>query len=229
MRVTYWSDFVCPFCYIGVERLKKAAEKLGIDLELELKAFQLDPSATNHATSTTVERFAQKYGLSIDEAAHRIDLISEMGKSEGINFKYATTLFTNTMDAHRLTKLGFARGGLEISEKLAEKFYAAYFTENLELADHSLLKKIGIECGLDAEEIDQLLASNKYRDEVILDEREAMRYGIHAVPFFIVEGKYTISGADSVENISEILRKARLESPAQSSNGFHCGEDGCNF
>ena len=229
MRVTYWSDFVCPFCYIGVERLKKAAEKLGIDLELELKAFQLDPSATNHATSTTVERFAQKYGLSIDEASHRIDLISAMGKSEGIDFKYATTLFTNTMDAHRLTKLGFARGGNQLTEKLAEKFYHAYFTENLELADHLVLKKIAEECGLDSESVDEVLATNLYRDEVILDEREAMRYGIHAVPFFVVEGKYTISGADSVENISKILRQAQSESSAQSSNGFQCGEDGCHF
>lgn len=149
MKVVYWSDYSCPFCYIGEARLKKAAEEAGVNIVPEMKAFQLDPTAGLHAEGDTVSRFAKKYGLSMESAAHRIDMISEMGRGEGIDFRYATTLFTNTMDAHRLTKFAFYKGGPVLAEQIAEKLYAAYFIDNLELADHSVLKRIAMECGLD--------------------------------------------------------------------------------
>ena len=131
MKVVYWSDYSCPFCYIGEARLKKAAEEAGVNIVPEMKAFQLDPTAGLHAEGDTVTRFAKKYGLSMESAAHRIDMISEMGRDEGIDFRYATTLFTNTMDAHRLTKFAFYKGGPVLAEQIAEKLYAAYFTDNL--------------------------------------------------------------------------------------------------
>ena len=131
MKVVYWSDYSCPFCYIGEARLKKAAEEAGVNIVPEMKAFQLDPTAGLHAEGDTVTRFAKKYGLSMESAAHRIDMISEMGRGEGIDFRYATTLFTNTMDAHRLTKFAFYKGGPVLAEQIAEKLYAAYFTDNL--------------------------------------------------------------------------------------------------
>ena len=231
MKVVYWSDYSCPFCYIGEARLKKAAEEAGVNIVPEMKAFQLDPTARLHAEGDTVTRFAKKYGLSMESAAHRIDMISEMGRDEGIDFRYATTLFTNTMDAHRLTKFAFYKGGPVLAEQIAKKLYAAYFTDNLELADHSVLKRIAMECGLDEADIDELLASDRYKDEVLLDEREAQRYQIYAVPYFLVNGVYAISGADSVEHIREILERAKKdEAPSESEEtGMHCGPDGCHF
>ena len=107
MKITYWSDYACPYCYIGEARLKKAISEVegDKDIEVEMKAFQLDPTAGEHAVGDTQTRFAHKYGISFEDAGRQIDTISQMGIAEGLDFRYATTLFTNTMDAHRLTKL----------------------------------------------------------------------------------------------------------------------------
>lgn len=236
MKVTYWSDYACPYCYIGEARLKKAiAELPGLtDVEIEMKAFQLDPTAGEHATGDTQTRFAHKYGLSMEHAARSIEHISEMGRGEGLDFRYATTLFTNTMDAHRLTKLAQSKGP-EIADKVNEALYRAYFTDNKELADKALLQQIGEECGLDAEEVKEVLSSDKYKDEVLLDEREAASYGIHAVPFFVV-GQYGISGAQSVEGMKATIQKVLEETATViQEQGTHphgaltCGPDGCHI
>ena len=231
MKITYWSDYACPYCYIGEARLKKAIKDIPElkDIEIEMKAFQLDPSAGEHATGDTQTRFAHKYGISFADAGRQIESISQMGIAEGLDFKYATTLFTNTMDAHRLTKLAQSKNDPALAGKVIEALFKAYFTENKELADKELLQKIGEECGLDAEEVKEVLSSDKYEDDVLLDEREAARYGIHAVPFFVV-GQYGISGAQSVEGMKATIMKAMEESAETvTEQGMSCGPDGCHI
>ena len=231
MKITYWSDYACPYCYIGEARLKKAIADIPElkDVEIEMKAFQLDPSAGEHAAEDTQTRFAHKYGISMQEAGETIEHISQMGIAEGLDFKYATTLFTNTMDAHRLTKLAQSKNDPELAEKIIEALFKAYFTDNKELADKELLQKIGEDAGLDAEEVKEVLSSDKYKDEVLLDEREAARYGIHAVPFFVV-GQYGISGAQSVDGMKAAIMKVMEESAeAVTEQGMSCGPDGCRI
>ena len=231
MKITYWSDYACPYCYIGEARMKKAIAQLPElkDVEIEMKAFQLDPTAGEHATGDTQKRFAHKYGISMQEAGQTIEHISQMGIAEGLDFKYATTLFTNTMDAHRLTKLAQSKNKPELADKVIEALFKAYFTDNKELADKELLQKIGEECGLNAEEVRDVLASDIYRDEVLLDEREAARYGIHAVPFFVI-GKYGISGAQSIEGMkAAIMKVLEEESEPAQEQGMTCGLDGCHI
>ena len=231
MKITYWSDYACPYCYIGEARLKKAIAEIPEleDIEIEMKAFQLDPAAGEHAAGDTQTRFAHKYGISMQEAGQTIEHISQMGIAEGLDFKYATTLFTNTMDAHRLTKLAQSKNKPELADKVIEALFKAYFTDNKELADKELLQKIGEECGLNAEEVRDVLASDIYRDEVLLDEREAARYGIHAVPFFVI-GKYGISGAQSIEGMkAAIMKVLEEESEPAQEQGMTCGLDGCHI
>lgn len=240
MKITYWSDYACPYCYIGEARMKKAlseiAENENLDVEIEMKAFQLDPSAGEHATGDTQTRFAKKYGLSYEHAGRSIEHISEMGRAEGIDFRYATTLFTNTMDAHRLTKLAQSKDDPEIAEKVIGRLFGAYFTDNKELADKDLLQQIGEECGLDADEVREVLSSDKYRDEVIADETQAATYGIHAVPFFVV-GEYGISGAQTTEGMKQtmlkVLGEEKLAKAAtvvqKAENGMTCGPEGCEL
>ena len=231
MKITYWSDYACPYCYIGEARLKKAIADIPElkDVEIEMKAFQLDPSAGEHAAGDTQTRFAHKYEISMQEAGETIEHISQMGIAEGLDFKYATTLFTNTMDAHRLTKLAQSKNDPELAEKIIEALFKAYFTDNKELADKELLQKIGEDAGLDAEEVKEVLSSDKYKDEVLLDEREAARYGIHAVPFFVV-GQYDISGAQSVDGMKATIMKVMEESAgAVTEQGMSCGPDGCHI
>jgi predicted DsbA family dithiol-disulfide isomerase len=231
MKIAYWSDYACPYCYIGEARLKKAIAEIPElnDVEIEMKAFQLDPTAGEHATGDTQTRFAHKYGISMQEAGQTIEHISQMGIAEGLDFKYATTLFTNTMDAHRLTKLAQSKNEPELAERVIEALFKAYFSDNKELADKELLQKIGEDCGLDAAEVKDVLDSDKYKDEVILDEREASRYGIHAVPFFVV-GKYGISGAQSVEGMKAAIMKVLEEQKdVQPEQEMACGPDGCRI
>ena len=239
MKITYWSDYACPYCYIGEARMKKAlgeiTENENVDVEIEMKAFQLDPSAGEHATGDTQTRFAKKYGISYEHAGRSIEHISEMGRDEGIDFRYATTLFTNTMDAHRLTKLAQSKDDPEIADKVIERLFGAYFTDNKELADKELLQQIGEECGLDADEVKEVLLSDKYRDEVIADETQAATYGIHAVPFFVI-GDRGAAGALTTEQMKRTILKVlgeeklvKAAKAAQASGGMTCGPDCCEL
>ena len=227
MKIEIWSDYACPFCYIGEKRLEKAlAEIKSSDkIEIEFKSFELDPAASNEVESETIERFALKYRISKKDAANRVEQISTMGKHEGIDFKYATTRYTNTFDSLRLTKLAQERGYNEI----ILKFFDAYFTKNLELSNHEVLKKIAIECGLDPVEVDKVLNSDKYAEEVRADEREAAMLGIHGVPYFVIGGKYGLSGAQSVHVLKEAIESVLDEETVEELNGMTCGPNGCKL
>ena len=124
MKITYWSDFACPYCYIGNTRLKRAIKDLNLEVEFDIRAFELDQNAPKDVQSTTVERFAQKYGLSIEDAKKQVSQISSLGIEEGIDFKYESTLYTNTRDAHRLMKLAQDKHP-ETVEKLATSLFEA--------------------------------------------------------------------------------------------------------
>ena len=223
MIIKIWSDYACPFCYIGEKRLEKAISQIpdGDNIKIEFKSFELDPTASEKVVSSTTERFAKKYGMTEDDAAARIEQISMMGRREGIDFKYISTRYTNTFDALRLTKFAQERGHDEIITKL----FDAYFTKNLELSDHKVLKKIAVECGLDENEVNEFLNSDKYADEVRKDEYEAARLGIHGVPYFVINDKYALSGAQP----AEVLKDAIEDALSEDFNGMTCGADGCKF
>lgn len=230
MKIVYWSDYSCPYCYIGENRLKKVLDSIDERIDVEMKAFQLDPYCGKHATEDTQTRFANKYGISMNEAGQQIERISQIGISEGLDFKYATTLFTNTMDAHRLTKLAQSKKDQVISTKLIENLFKAYFTDNRELADIELLEKIGVESGLDLNEVRDVLNSDKFRDEVLKDEEEAMIYGIHGVPYFII-GEHGISGAQSYNGLKSTILRAihREEKENKKLTSLVCGINGCKM
>ena len=226
MKIEIWSDYACPFCYIGEKRLEKAIAEVSSDnIDIEFKSFELDPTASNEVVSDTVDRFAIKYGMSKEDAAHRIEQISMMGRREGIDFKYSSTRYTNTFDSLRLTKLAQERGHNEIITKL----FDAYFTKNLELSNHGVLKKIAIECGLDENEVDEFLKGDKYAADVRNDEREAAMLGIHGVPYFVIGGKYGLSGAQPVEVLKQAINEALTDEAETAFNGMTCGANGCHF
>ena len=227
MKIEIWSDYACPFCYIGEKRLEKAIAEINSNnkIEIEFKSFELDPTASPEVVSNTVDRFALKYGMSKEEASKRIEQISMMGQREGIDFKYATTRYTNTFDSLRLTKLAQKRGHNEIIVKL----FDAYFTKNLELSDHNVLKTIALECRLDENEVDEVLKSDKYATEVREDEREAEIYGIHAVPCFLINEKYSFSGAQPVKVLKEAIESILDKESVEELDGIACGPNGCKF
>ncbi len=231
MKITYWSDYACPYCYIGEKRLETAIEELGLgvnDIEVEMKAFELDPNASYEVVSKTDERFAVKYGLTLNAARERIEGISLLCRREGIDFRYADTQYTNMLDAHRLTKLVASKGNKENTNKVIHLLFDAYFTKNLKLADRSILSDIALQVGIEEDELNKTLDSDDFIDDVRFDENEAYKLGVHGVPYFVIDDKYVIGGCQTKEGIKQTILKALDESNGSLEQGMVCGPDGCH-
>lgn len=228
MKITYWSDFACPYCYIGNTRLKRTIKDLNLEdeIEFDIRAFELDQNAPKDVESTTVERFAIKYGLSLNDAQKQVDNISELGVEDGIDFKYASTLYTNTRDAHRLMKLAQSKNDSKLVENLSTLLFDAYFTKNLKLANENVLQNVSIEAGLKKEEIKEVLESDLFNDDVVRDEDIALSGGIHAVPFYLFDGKYSIPGALSYTDFKTVLSQIISENEIDDDKETDSCEDG---
>ena len=246
ITLTIWSDFACPYCYIGETRLQDAIEEMGMtdEVTVDLRAFELDPTAPREVTTSTPERFAMKYRLSLEDAKKQIQDISDQGSEAGIDFRYATTQFSNTRDAHRLMKLAEAKYDRATVGRLNEALFAAYFTENLVLSDHDVLLAKGVMAGMNEKDIREVLDSDLYADEVRLDEREAGLRGIRGVPYIIFDGEFAVPGAMTVEGFKDALQRAlrrKAEREPETTDNAEtsdrtpaerphvCGPDGCQL
>lgn len=228
MKITYWSDFACPYCYIGNIRLKRAIEELEIngDIEFDIRAFELDQNAPKSVESSTVERFALKYGLSVEDAQNEVDGISKLGIGEGIDFRYSTTLYTNTRDAHRLMKLAGDKYDSNVVERLSNLLFDAYFSKNLKLADSEVLLDVSQNAGLDELDVKEVLSSSLYDDEVQKDEEIALSNGIHGVPFYILDRKYSVPGALSYDDFKTVLNQIITENRLDDDKDANACKDG---
>ena len=227
MIIQYWSDFSCPFCYIAEERLMKALDNLGIteQCRLDFRSFRLNPAAKKVPSHPIFDSYAKRYGP--DMATMQIERIESMAAGEGLEFHYGTALNSNTMDAHRLVKHIKSKDKKKADE-LIHCLYNAFFRDNRVLADHEVLKDIATGIGIDAAEVDSVLNGRDYRSDVEADENVAHRYGVTAVPFFLVNGKYGIHGAVDVSEFEQVLKKAIDEEDAMDMTGSVCGPDGCH-
>ncbi len=238
MNITIWSDFACPYCYIGETRLDKAIEQLGLtdSVKIDYRAFELDPSAPKEVTTTTPERFAMKYRLSIPDAKAQIEQISSLGRELGIDFKYESTLYSNTFDAHRVMKLAENKYDYATVQRLNKLLFDAYFTKNLILSDHDVLVAVAIEAGLKEKDVREVLDSEMYADDVRFDEREAAMRGIRGVPYMVFNGEFAVPGALTIEGMKSALervnRRIKEAEKASEENGEKphvCGPDGCQL
>ena len=207
MRIQYWSDYACPYCYIGETNLRHALDELGVSYVFEMKAFELNPYAKKSAGGDIVAMFAAKYQLNLEDAQKRVDSINEMARAAGLEFDYAKVFHTNTFDAHRLTKMAMAKGGTAMADQMAERLYKAYFAEGVDVGDQEVLVKLGTEAGLDAADIRAMLAGKDYSDQVSLDERQAQMNRISSVPCFIIEDTVAVPGAMPKEQFMEVIKK----------------------
>lgn len=232
ITLTIWSDFACPYCYIGETRLEKAIEEFGLgaaDVQIDYRAFELDPTASRDVVSSTPERFAMKYRLSLEGAKEQIEQISSLGRELGLDFNYATTQYSNTRDAHRLMKLAEVKYDRATVERLNKLLFKAYFEENLVLADHAVLLAKAIEAGIAESDAKAVLDSDEYADEVRFDEREAAMRGVHGVPYIVFNGEFAVPGALSLDGfksaIERTMRNVKENRPTEHAH--QCGPDGC--
>jgi predicted DsbA family dithiol-disulfide isomerase len=210
MQVEIWSDVVCPWCYLGKRRFEQAlaAFEHRDEIQLTYRSFELDPAAPKGVTSPTVQVLASKYGMTGRQAEQAQRQMEERAAGDGLVFKMDGLLSGNTRDAHRLLQLARAR---QRQPELMERLHRAYFTEQTSIFDHEALTTLAVETGLDAGEVAAVLASDGYGAEVEAEEAAAHDLGVTGVPFFVIDRRYGISGAQSAETITEVLEKAWAE------------------
>ncbi|MDB5085643.1 MAG: hypothetical protein JWN30_2529 [Bacilli bacterium] len=207
MKIEIWSDFACPFCYIGKRHFEEAISQFASNEEMEVlyRSFELDPQAELNTGKSMNELLADKYGMSIQQAKEMNDQMTERAQTVGLTYHFDTLKPTNTFDAHRLTQLASKHGKMY---EMAERLFKAYFTESKHLGDHETLVDLAAEVGLPKEEVLQMLTSTEYTDSVRLDEQEAQSLSIQGVPFFVIDRKYAVSGAQPVEVFLDALQQA---------------------
>jgi len=206
MKIEIWADYACPFCYIGKTTLKQAIEKTGLkDVEIVYKAFQLDPNAPKVPNENTITHLAHKYGVPLSEAEQMINRVVLHGRSVGLDLRFDLVQQTNTFDAHRLTKYAKL---LNKDTEMNNWLYEAYFIKGINLADLNQLAKISDSIGFDSNEVLNRLKSNEYEMDVKRDIEEAYRKGIHAVPYFLIDGRTVIKGAQPLERFVQILTES---------------------
>ncbi|SRR5258707_3766103 len=235
MQVEIWSDVVCPWCYIGKRRFESALAdfKHRDQIEVVWKSFELDPKAPRTSEDTLNQMLAKKYGMSVEKAAAANERVTSLAAQEDLDYHLDLAHPGNTFDAHRLIHLAASHG---LQGEMKERLMHAYFTEGQPVGDTETLVKLGVEVGLDAEEARAVLANAEYADEVKADEQEARTLGISGVPFFVIDQKYGISGAQPTELFQQALAQAWAEShpliqvsSASSDDAGSCSGDSCEI
>jgi len=232
MKVEIWSDVVCPWCYIGKRRFEAALEEFDHrdDVEVVWRAFELDPSAPIRREAAYATHLASKYGVSLPESQAMIDRMTETAAAEGLTFRFDIARPGNTFDAHRVVAFAAERGRQDV---VVERLFQATFSEGQPIGDPDALERLAGDAGLDADEVRAMLESDICRDEVHADERQAVAFGITAVPFFVVDRAYGVSGAQPADVLRDVLHQAwaATHEPALRMTGTRgpaCDDAGCD-
>lgn len=213
MKVEIWSDIACPWCYVGKRRFEKALEQFehADDVDVVWRSFELDPSAPRSRGIPQEEVLAEKYGVSVEQARTMNARLGTLAKAEGLDFRFDRVQMGNTFDGHRLVHLAAEAGkGQEMQERLMR----AYFVEGESVGEHATLQRLGEEVGLDAASVRDTLRSDRYAREVRADEARARQLGIGGVPFFAIDERYGVAGAESPDVLLGALQQAYEESLA---------------
>jgi predicted DsbA family dithiol-disulfide isomerase len=189
----------------------------------------LDPTKERDIKENVYESLAKKYGMSIAQAKANTERVVQMAKEVGLDYHMDTQILTNTFDAHRLTMYAKTQG---LMKEMTERILRAYFTESKHVGDHKTLTDLGVEVGLNREAIEKMLASDEMADVVRADEQTAQQYRITGVPFFLINKKYALSGAQPTDVFVQALKKVISEDEITSLNnqdGPICDDDGCEL
>ncbi|WP_411084342.1 DsbA family oxidoreductase [Streptomyces sp. cmx-18-6] len=214
MRVEIWSDIACPWCYIGKARFEKGLAEFAHRDEVEVvhRSFELDPGRAKGEREQVVDMLAAKYGRTREEAAMMEANVAANAQAEGLGYRTEGRDHGNTFDIHRLLHLAKARGR---QDELLTLAYRANFAEERSVFDDDVLLALAVEAGLDADEARAVLADPEaYADDVRADEREASELGANAVPFFVLDRRYGISGGQPSEVFVQALEQAWKDRPA---------------
>ncbi len=207
LRVDIWSDIACPWCYIGKHRFEKGlrafqAEHPDIEVEVESHSFELAPDTPDHYEGSEIDFLTKHKGMPREQVEQMLDQMTRMAELEGIEFNFDKLRHANTQKAHRVLHLAKEQG---LQAEFKERLFRAYFAEGRQVADPDTLAELGEEIGLDGDEVRDAFEDDAYGEAVERDITRARMLGIQGVPFYLVESKYGISGAQSAETFASAL------------------------
>ncbi len=207
MIVEVWSDVMCPFCYIGKKKFETALSQFEHkeNVEVRWRSFQLDPNVTAGDAKNYTTFLAQKKGMSLEQVKGMFDNVTNIAAEVGLKLDFDKAIVANSFDAHRLTHLA-AKYGKKTAAK--EALFIAHFTDGKDIANHAVLLDIAITLGLEKTEVENMLKSDLYAKEVNQEIEEATQLGVNSVPFFVINRKYAVSGAQDPSIFLGALEKA---------------------
>lgn len=233
MKIEIWSDVMCPFCYIGKNNFEQALNKLPFkdEVEVEWKSFQLDPTLDPNETQDTIQYFREKKGVAEAQATQMLGQVTQMGKGAGIDFNFGQTLITNTFSAHKLLHLAKKHNK---SNEMEEALFIAHFIDGKNVGDTEVLIALAENLGIDKDEAREAVTTDQLAYEVNQDIQEARNNGISGVPFFVLNGKYAVSGAQPAEVFENALQQTYKETVSpfkdlSGGSGAACDADGCSI
>ena len=210
MKIEIWSDVMCPFCYIGKRKFEQAMAQFPHKDKVQVvwKSFQLSPDMQTDTGKNIHEFLAAHKGISLQEAKKMNDYVTQMAKQVGLTFDFDKSVVANSFNAHRFAHFAKQHGKQEDAEEL---LFRSYFTDGKNIDDYATLIQLGNEIGLDANALKAVLENGSYADAVRADILEAQQLGMRGVPFFVMNRKYAVSGAQESKSFLEMLEKSFAE------------------
>ncbi|WP_426989549.1 DsbA family oxidoreductase [Pseudarthrobacter sp. Y6] len=233
MNIEIWSDVACPWCYIGKRRFEAAlAEFPHRDaVDVTWRSYQLDPTLPEHYDGTELEYLSTRKGMAPQQVSQMFDHVAEQAKGEGLDYRFDQVVVANSFTAHRLIHLAAQHGQQDAAK---ERLLSDHFEHGKDIGSQEYLTELGLDLGINADEVAELFSTDKYADDVRFDFEEARALGITGVPFFVIDRKFGLSGAQPAETFTAALNQAWQEThplvlvnAADGNDGEACGPDGC--
>jgi predicted DsbA family dithiol-disulfide isomerase len=211
IKVDIWSDVQCGWCYIAKRRLEAAVERFGGEVEIEYHSFELAPEAPAEFDGATKEFLNHYRGVPLPEGEKMLARVTEIAARAGLDYRFDLTHPTNTILAHELIHFAKSKGRQgEMNERLSD----AYFQRGGHIGRIPNLVEIAVELGFDREEVEVALTEHRYLDAVKADFARATELGIQSIPFFVVDGRYGVSGAQDTGAFLQVLQQVDAERAA---------------
>lgn len=211
IKVDIWSDIACPWCFLGKRRFETAAAEFaasGGEVEIEFHSFELSPDTPADFEGDSVDFLVTRKGMAREQVEQMQAQMTELGTGEGLAYDFEALRQSNTGKAHEL--LHFAKGkGRQLD--MTERLFQAHFEQGRHVGRIDVLADLAAEIGLDRDEALAALTSGVHLPEVAADKAQAAAYGINGVPFFVIDGRFGVSGAQTPAALLEVLQKAAAE------------------
>jgi len=209
VKVDVWSDIACPWCYIGKRKFEAGVAAFGAGpdarpVEVEYHSFELSPDTPVDFEGSEAEFLSQHKGLPVEQAQQMIDQVAGIAASVDLHYDYDALRHTNTVKAHQVIHLAKQHGK---QLEMVERLFTAYFERGEHVGQDESLADLAASVGLDRDEVLATLRDDTQLAAVRADQAQAQAYGINGVPFFVIDGKYGVSGAQDPAAFEQVLRQ----------------------